>query len=147
MSMFKLINGQENNGIDWWSKLPKKIDCDKLWSFVNSQNAIVKILSSTGSRKSKSNSADIGKRMWLSENLTPSVSDTNIILVDSASVKKIYAKGKHHILIDDISKNIEGWNDQGGTGILHTSAADTISKLQNILSVQQESYGYGWSNV
>jgi hypothetical protein len=36
------------------------------------------------------------------------------------------------ILIDDRIKNIEQWESAGGIGILHTSAADTISQLKKL---------------
>lgn len=37
------------------------------------------------------------------------------------------------ILIDDSPKNIPQWNDVGGFGILHTSAADSLAKLRKHL--------------
>lgn len=36
------------------------------------------------------------------------------------------------ILIDDKERNIQQWNAAGGTGILHTSAVDTIKQLKRI---------------
>jgi len=35
-------------------------------------------------------------------------------------------------LIDDRKSNIEQWISQGGIGILHTSAADTIQQLKKL---------------
>jgi len=46
--------------------------------------------------------------------------------------KKKYA-APNHVLIDDRKDNIEGWESEGGVGILHTSAEDTIAKLLNIV--------------
>ena len=37
-----------------------------------------------------------------------------------------------HILIDDRKSNIEEWRANGGIGILHTSATDTISQLKKL---------------
>ena len=36
------------------------------------------------------------------------------------------------VLIDDRKKNIEAWEDNGGIGILHTSAEDTINQLKKL---------------
>jgi hypothetical protein len=46
-------------------------------------------------------------------------------------MKAAYAK-PNHILIDDREKSIQPWREAGGIGILHTSAADTISQLQKL---------------
>ena len=43
--------------------------------------------------------------------------------------KKKYVLGKESILIDDLEKNINEWEENGGTGILFTSAEDAQSKL------------------
>jgi hypothetical protein len=40
--------------------------------------------------------------------------------------------GKYTILIDDLEKTIKEWHAQGGIGILHTSAADTIKQLKEL---------------
>jgi hypothetical protein len=146
-NFWNLILNQPDQGIEWWSSLPKFKDTDFLWKYINSLGYPVKILSSTSSRKSKSNAAEIGKRKWLATNLNPTPKDDNVILVDSASLKKTYAKGPDHILIDDYSKNIAQWRSEGGIGIQHTSTSDTISQLKRILGVTDESYGYSWSNV
>jgi len=39
---------------------------------------------------------------------------------------------KGDILIDDSIKKIDPWNANGGIGILHTSASNTISKLKEL---------------
>ena len=44
-----------------------------------------------------------------------------------------YAKTKpavQNILIDDTKKKLDPWIEAGGIGILHTSAASTISELK-----------------
>lgn len=136
-----------DNGITWWSTLPKLPDCDILWKFITLLKYPVKILSSTSSKKSKSNSADIGKRRWLATSLTPTPRDENVILVDSSEAKQQYALGPNHILIDDLPSNIAQWRSKGGTAIEHKNAVQTISELKRILGIAQESYGYSWSNV
>ncbi len=46
--------------------------------------------------------------------------------------KKNYCKGPEYILIDDLAKNIKEWTDNGGTGILFTSAEDVLSEINEI---------------
>ncbi len=46
--------------------------------------------------------------------------------------KKDYVKGGGYILIDDLEPTVETWNALGGTGILHTSAAETLEILKNL---------------
>ena len=52
-------------------------------------------------------------------------------ILAAADKKQNYAKG-NRILIDDRPDNIAQWKSQGGIGILHTSAQDTIKQLQNL---------------
>ena len=147
--LWKLILNSPNNGIDWWATLPKTNDCDVLWKFITSTSLgyPVKILSSTSSRKTNNTSAEIGKRRWLSIELSPVPKDENIILVDSSEAKQQYALGPNHILIDDLHSNIVQWRAKGGTAVEHKNADDTISQLKNVLGITQESYGYSWSNI
>lgn len=51
----------------------------------------------------------------------------------SEKEKRLNMLKKSFILIDDSKKRIDPWIEHGGTGILHTSAEDTISKLKDIL--------------
>ena len=46
--------------------------------------------------------------------------------------KKNYCTGSDCILIDDYSRNIKEWEKNGGTGILHRSAEETIMKLKEL---------------
>lgn len=142
-----IMNNPPDKGITWWSTLPKMQDCDVLWKFITSLKLPVKILSSTSSRRSKSNSADIGKRKWLATQLIPTPKDQDIILVDSSDAKQQYALGPSHILIDDLPSNIAQWRSKGGIAIEHKNAAQSIAELKRILGVAQESYGYSWSNI
>ena len=144
--IWRLIERQPNKGIDWWANLPKTKYGPSLWKYLTTTYGEVKILSSTGSRKSKNSSAEVGKRMWLRTNLTPTPDDKNIFLVDSAEAKQKYAKNEKDVLIDDLPINIQQWRNAGGTGILHVSTENTINQLKR-LHMTKESYGYSWSNV
>ena len=44
----------------------------------------------------------------------------------------IHMPAPNHILIDDRLSNIEQWRSQGGIGILHTSAVNTIQQLKEL---------------
>lgn len=148
--MWNIIKQQPNDGIDFWANLPKMEGADTLWKFINSLGYTVKILSSTGSRYSKSNSAQIGKLKWLQTHVVPVPSEENTILVDSSDAKQQYAHGPNYILIDDFASNISQWRAAGGTAIEHKNVNKTIAELKSILGVEnstKESYGYSWSNV
>lgn len=47
-------------------------------------------------------------------------------------VDKQYHCSPGDILIDDSTMNIDQWRSRGGVGILHRSAAETISKLKEL---------------
>jgi hypothetical protein len=101
-------------GIDWMS------DGKQLWNYISKYTP--KLLSAP----SRNPASRLGKRLWVKNNL-PSVE----LILASADKKKNYSKG-NRILIDDRPDNIDQWRSQGGIGILHTSAQDTIKQLQNI---------------
>ncbi len=46
--------------------------------------------------------------------------------------KKDYCRGEGSILIDDLEKNIREWREFGGTGILFTSAENTLEELRRL---------------
>jgi len=110
----------EENGVKFWVGIPWMKDGRQLWDYISKYNP------SLLSAPSKQNESRLGKRLWVKNNIP----GTKLILA-SASKKQNYS-GRDKILIDDRPDNIEQWRSQGGIGILHTSAADTIKQLQNI---------------
>ena len=90
------------------------------WDYIKKYD--VELLSSP----SRSATSRLGKRLWVRNNM-PGIKLT----LAQARNKQNYA-APNHILIDDRESNIEQWRSQGGIGILHTSAADTISKLKEL---------------
>ena len=46
--------------------------------------------------------------------------------------KRNYSGEKSRILIDDMEGNIRSWEESGGTGILHKSAAETLKTLEDM---------------
>lgn len=46
--------------------------------------------------------------------------------------KPQFCTGRDCILIDDLKRNIDAWEANGGTGILHQDAVSTLMKLENM---------------
>lgn len=107
-------------GVSFWMNLDWMPDGKILWNYIG------KYKPSLLSAPSKSNTSKVGKQLWVLKNL-PSV---KLILAARQDKRKHARKG--YILIDDRIDNIKEWEDAGGTGILHTSALDTINKLKEI---------------
>ena len=66
------------------------------------------------------------KNEWIRQYVSPSVVVTCTM---TGSQKGMFAL-EGSVLIDDRKKNIEAWEENGGIGILHTSAEDTINQLK-----------------
>ena len=110
----------DEGGEAYWVEMPWMPDGKTYWDYIKDYNPI--LLSSP----SRSSSSRVGKRVWVKNNLP----GTKLILSQSKD-KQNYAQ-KNRILIDDRPSNIEQWRLQGGIGILHTSAADTIQQLKKL---------------
>jgi hypothetical protein len=107
-------------GYDFWINLEWMGDGKELWDFISPYNPE---LLSAPSRQMESR---VAKNDWVEREL-PGVH----LILRSAKHKKDFA-GPKNILIDDRPDNIDGWVQSGGIGILHTSASDTIQKLQDL---------------
>ncbi len=68
------------------------------------------------------------KNEWIREHVSPTVVVTCTM---TGSQKGMFAI-KGSVLIDDRQKNLDAWEEHGGIGILHTSAADTIAQLKEL---------------
>ena len=110
----------DGEGVAFWVGMPWISDGKTYWDYI--KNYDVELLSSP----SRSQTSRLGKRLWVRNNL-PGVKLT----LAQAAKKQNYA-APNHILIDDRESNIEQWRSQGGIGILHTSAADTIEQLKQL---------------
>ncbi len=60
------------------------------------------------------------------------LSEDIVVNIVFSEEKPRYCTGKDCILIDDRVDNVRDWNEMGGTGILHVSAAETMEKLKSI---------------
>ena len=108
-------------GAAFWANLKWLPDGHELWDHIKPYNPIIL------SAPSQDESSREGKELWKKNNLP----DVKMILTP-AKFKQRYATNKSKILIDDMKKNIDQWEERGGTGILHTSAADTIKQLKEL---------------
>ena len=107
-------------GVAFWVGMPWMQDGKKYWNYIKDYD--VELLSSP----SRSQVSRLGKRLWVRNNM-PGVKLT----LAQARNKQNYA-APNHILIDDRKSNIDQWRAQGGIGILHTSAEDTIQQLKKL---------------
>ena len=113
-AFWKLVNGE---GVRFWVGIPWMPDGKELFDYIKPN------LYSLLSAPSYDNSSRLGKRLWV-KNKIPG---TKLILA-AAKNKQDYSE-EGAILIDDRADTIREWDSQGGIGILHTSAANTIKKL------------------
>lgn len=107
-------------GAKFWSEMHWTKDGKKLWDYIN--HPTTELLSAP----SQEMSSRVGKARWVGKNL-PGV----ILNLELAKDKKLYAS-PNNILIDDHPLNISDWINEGGIGVLHTSAKNTIEQLKKL---------------
>ena len=112
----------DERGVGFWVGMDWMEDGKMLWEYLK-VNHDVELLSSP----SRSEHSRLGKRLWVRNHKL----GVKLNLAYSYNKKKYAAP--NHVLIDDRKDNIEGWESEGGIGILHTSTEDTIVKLLNIV--------------
>lgn len=120
----KFWNPINNAGYDFWVNMEWMPDGKELWGVIGKHNPTIL------SAPSRSNDSRVGKFDWLKREL-PGVP----LILRSAKRKREFA-ASNHILIDDREDNIQGWIDDGGEGILHTSAKNTIKILKEKYNVE-----------
>jgi len=108
-------------GLSWWSDMPWMIDGKMLWNFVKKFKPIVL---SAPSNKIESK---IGKMIWVRKQLGKGIP----LELKKAEDKKHFSHNRA-ILIDDMPDNINSWRAEGGIGILHKSAKQTIEELKKL---------------
>lgn len=118
------------NNYNFWSELEWLPEGKELWNFIKDFHPI--ILSGPMGNRSKLAKAD-----WVKKNL-----GFDIPLITTHK-KYEYAnyKGKQGILIDDLRKYLDAWEQNGGIGIWkspNTSAGEIIEKLKQ--------FGFGQTN-
>ena len=111
-------------GYEFWVNMEWMPDGKKLWSVISKYNPDLL------SAPSRSNDSRVGKFDWVQKEL-PGVP----LILRSASRKREFA-APNHILIDDREDNINGWIEDGGEGILHKSAEETLKILKEKYNIQ-----------
>jgi hypothetical protein len=103
---------------DYWVNLPWMSDGQILWDYIKQYNPYILTAPSIdpGSKQ--------GKREWVQR-----LDGMKNIYFKPARFKQELS-AKNRILIDDREDTINRWNEAGGIGILHTSAANTIDQLK-----------------
>ena len=117
--LWQIVLDTEN----YWVNLPKLDDADKLISFLKKHE--FQIL--TGLPVYGFDKAEKEKKQWLKNHYGI---EKGVICCLSKD-KQNYGHA-NDILIDDREPNIKNWEAMGGIGILHTSADETIKKLQEL---------------
>ena len=122
---WRLLNHSlEEKGLteyDYWVNLPWMPDGKTLWNYIKPYSPYILTAPSRdpGSKQ--------GKREWFEKELQGAKN----IYFRSASYKPEFS-GKNRILIDDRKDTTDAWTANGGIGIYHTSAANTIKQLKDL---------------
>jgi hypothetical protein len=117
----------------YWASLDWMPDGKQLWSYISPYNPYVLTAPSINMDipfedryKLENNESMQGKTEWVQR-----LPNMRKLYFRSAGRKADFA-GPDKILIDDRKDTIDSWNANGGIGILHTSAANTIKQLQDL---------------
>lgn len=121
--MWKGISRYQKNGGHFWYELDPMPDAKALWDYVKKYNP--QILTAAGNPEYN---AGEQKHRWIAEHFGPNIT-VNVV---RRAVEKAQFATPGAILIDDKRKALDPWEAAGGTGVLHTSAANTIQQLKQL---------------
>ena len=119
-AMWFLINSKTDH---FWRDIEWMPDGKKFWNFIKDYNPTIL------SRSAPVKNSKEDKTEWLKKEIGK---DVPIIIT---SKKEKYAN-ENSILIDDMQKNIDKWEDSGGIGLLYINANKAIKELKQILKKQ-----------
>ena len=114
------------HGIKFWTGIGWMPDGKLLWNYVRqfrNTAVITAVPAYAESRYPKR-----GKNIWINNNLGADV--TRFI---GRRKDKIRHVKPGYILIDDYERTVWEWRANGGIGIIHKSADDTIAKLKRLV--------------
>lgn len=124
---FTILN---NTTTRFWAELKPLPDAYALWNGIKHHDPFIL---STPSKYMPTCIAE--KKEWIRRHLK-TVPENRIYLVPRDNKKNFAVIDRRNgftpILIDDYHKNITEWESVGGTGIQHTSAANTLATLKGI---------------
>lgn len=127
-AVWRSIEEYDANVAPFFESLPKMRDADVLLDFVKSNFINYGVLTASG--YVPKNGAQQKKR-WYAKHYP----DMVVKVVVKSPDKAAFALNDRCILIDDRRKSIDPWVAGGGTGILHTSAKDTIIQLKEMVGI------------
>jgi len=117
----------------YWANLDWMPDGKQLWDYISPYNPYVLTAPSVNfdipfeeRYKLENNESMQGKTEWVQR--LPNMRK----LYFRAAKRKADFAGPNKILIDDRKDTIDSWNANGGIGIFHTTAANTIKQLQDL---------------
>lgn len=117
--LWKKINSYE----EFYENLPLMPGALELFNFLN-ENFDVTIL--TACPKSNYQKSALQKKEWVRKYISK---DITVLPVLGGKNKALFMHEKGDILIDDMIKNCQAWNDLGGKSILHLDAQTTMKKM------------------
>lgn len=109
----------------FFADLPTMDDAHELWDAVHHLDPVFL----TACPKLDYERSALQKRAWVRKNFSQ---DAMVLPVLGGANKYLFMHKPGDVLIDDYKKNIEPWASNCGRGIVHTSAAQTISTLKMI---------------
>jgi hypothetical protein len=115
------LQAKKMREVEYWANLDWMSDGRELWSYIKPYTPYML------TAPSRDDQSKEGKTMWVNQHLTGFKS----IIFKLAKYKSDLSK-PGRILIDDRADTIERWNNNGGIGILHTSATNTIEQLKQL---------------
>lgn len=128
-------------GAAFWERLQPMHDFYQLWNYVRpfQPHILTAIPHGTSTGSLSPASADYareGKWEWVKMHM-PGIPHEHFHCVLREHKQNYATKAEHghvvsNILIDDMQANINEWNHNRGTGILHHNASDSISRLKSL---------------
>jgi hypothetical protein len=112
------------DNMEHWEQLPAMPGALMLWAFLAPHKPTIL----TGCPSQGYKLAEAGKKAWCLRELGPDVP----VITTYSRYKPKHMKGPGDILLDDMQKNIDRWNEAGGVGVLWTSAEDAIQQLKDL---------------
>src|SRR6056297_3641541 len=117
-----------NEGTEFWSNMKWTNDGKVLWDYIKKYNPyILTALPGLTKNDPVRSFARKGKYKWVERELGKKAKKRTIMTVTKDKYK---FSSVISVLIDDKQKVIDEWKKQGGIGIVHTSAQQTIDQLK-----------------
>ena len=116
----------EKNKLKFWIGIPQMSDAQSLMDYVSQYD--YEMLTSPSIKKQSL----MGKGLWIKNHTNKGLFKLKPKVNYRFAKNKVEFAAPNHILIDDKASTINSWNAAGGVGILHTSAANTISQLKKL---------------